>query len=190
MGMADEQDILNRWRLVLGKYAKEQISFSGEDRILMDMEQVLDYLYSREYEEEQDIRRDRGGGSEDSRLTVPRWISKMKKLFPKDTVEIMERHALEKYGMTELLADPEVLRKLEPNKELLKTILGLKHMMKGEVLILARELVRQIAEELTKKLEHEFQKSFFGMLNKSTSSPVRSARNLDMKKTIHKPEKL
>ena len=135
MGMADEQDILNRWRLVLGKYAKEQISFSGEDRILMDMEQVLDYLYSREYEEEQDIRGDRGGGSEDSRLTVPRWISKMKKLFPKNTVEIMERHALEKYGMTELLADPEVLRKLEPNKELLKTILGLKHMMKGEVLM-------------------------------------------------------
>ena len=46
----------------------------------------------------------------------------------------MERHALEKYGMTELLTDPEVLRKLEPNKELLKTVMQFKHMMKGEVL--------------------------------------------------------
>ena len=134
------------------------------------MEQVLDYLYSREYGEEQDIRKERGGGSENSRLTVPHWIAKMKKLFPKHTVEIMERHALERYGMTELLTDPEVLRKLEPNKDLLKTILGLKHMMKGEVLALAREIVRQVAEELTK----------------STSSPVRSARNLDMKKTIRR----
>lgn len=184
--MAKEQDVLNRWRLVLGKYAKEQISFSGERAGLMEMEQVLDYLYSREYGEEQDIRKERGGGSENSRLTVPHWIAKMKKLFPKHTVEIMERHALEKYGMTELLTDPEVLRKLEPNKELLKTILGLKHMMKGEVLVLAREIVRQVAEELMKKLEQELQKSFFGMLNKSTSSPVRSARNLDMKKTIRR----
>ncbi len=184
LGMAKEQDVLNRWRLVLGKYAKEQIPFSGEQDGLTEMEQVLDYLYSREYGEEQDIRRERGGGSENSRLTVPHWIAKMKKLFPKHTVEIMERDALERYGMTELLTDPEVLRKLEPNKELLKTILGLKHMMKGEVLVLAREIVRQVAEELTKKLEQELQKSFFGMLNKSTSSPVRSARNLDMKKTI------
>ncbi len=118
--MADEQDMLNRWRLVLGKYAAGQISFSGDEHgslKLMDMEQVLDYLYSREYGEEQGIREDRGGGSEASQPTIPQWLSKVKKLFPKQTVEIMEHHALEKYGMTELLTDPEVLRKLEPNKE-------------------------------------------------------------------------
>lgn len=28
--MADEQEILNRWRLVLGKYAADQIPFEGE----------------------------------------------------------------------------------------------------------------------------------------------------------------
>ena len=45
--MADEQEILNRWRLVLGKYAQEQISFSSDSVNYMDMERVLDYLYSR-----------------------------------------------------------------------------------------------------------------------------------------------
>ncbi len=179
-----EQELLNRWRLVLGKYASQQISFSAEQVRYMDMEEVLDYLYSKEYGDEQEIRKERGGGSEDSQLTVPHWLSKMKKLFPKQTVEIMERHALEKYGMTELLTDSEVLRKLEPNKELLRTILELKHMMKGEVLELAREIVRKVADEITKKLEQEMQKSFFGKLNRNTSSPVRSVRNLDMKKTI------
>lgn len=179
-----EQELLNRWRLVLGKYASQQISFSSDQIKYMDMEEVLDYLYSREYGDEQEIRKERSGGSEDSQLTVPHWLSKMKKLFPKHTVEIMERHALEKYGMTELLTDPEVLRKLEPNKELLKTILELKHMMKGEVLELAREIVRKVADEITKKLEQEMQQSFFGRLNRNMSSPVRSVRNLDMKKTI------
>ena len=51
--MADEQEILNRWRLVLGKYASEQISFSSGDVNYLDRETVLDYLYSREYGEEQ-----------------------------------------------------------------------------------------------------------------------------------------
>ena len=180
----DEQEILNRWRLVLGKYAAEQISFSGDGLKFMDMEQVLDYLYEREYGEDQDIRKERGGGSGDSALTVPDWLLKIKKLFPRQTVEIMERHALEKYQMTELLTDPEVLKKLEPNKELLKTILSLKHMMKGEVLQVARELVRKVAAELTRKLEQELKTSFFGKLNRNISSPGRCARNLDVKKTI------
>ena len=105
-------------------------------------------------------------------------------LFPKRTVEILERHALEKYNMTELLTDPEVLRKLEPNKELLKTILELKHMMKGEVLTLARDIVRKVAEEIARKLEQEIRISFFGRINRNASSPVKSARNLDMRKTI------
>ena len=184
--MADEQEILNRWRLVLGKYASGQIPFSSGAVNLnyIDMENVLDYLYSREYRDEQEIRKDRRGGSDGSQLTVPDWLHQVKKLFPRRTVEILERHALEKYGMTELLTDPEVLRRLEPNKELLKTILELKHMMKGEVLSLAREIVRKVAEEIARKLEQEVRLSFFGQINRNASSPVKSARNLDMKKTI------
>ncbi|MDE7212774.1 MAG: VWA domain-containing protein, partial [Lachnospiraceae bacterium] len=138
------------------------------------------------YGEEQDIRKERAGGSGDSQLTVQKWLQKIKKLFPKQTVEIMERHALDKYGMTELLTDPDVMRKLEPNQELLKTILSMKHLMSGEVLALAREIVRKVADELMKKLEQEVRQSFFGKLNRSISSPVRSMRNLDMKKTIRR----
>ena len=122
---------------------------------------MLDYLYSREYGEEQEIRKDRQGGSDGSQLTVPSWLHQVKKLFPKQTVEVLERHALEKYGMTELLTDPEVLQKLEPNKELLKTILELKHMMKGDVLQMAREIVRKVAEEIARRLEQEVRVSFF-----------------------------
>lgn len=182
--MADEQEILNRWRLVLGKYSADQISFTSGELNYMEMEDVLDYLYSREYGDEQEIRKERSGGSGESQLTIPSWLHQVKKLFPKRTVEIMERHALEKYGMTELLTDPEVLQKLEPNKELLKTILELKHMMKGEVLSVARDIVRKVAEEISRKLEQEVRASFFGRINRNSSSPVKSARNLDIKKTI------
>lgn len=181
-----EQEVLNRWRLVLGRYASEQIPFSTNELRYVEMEEVLDYLYAREYGEEQDIRRERSGGLGESQLTVPSWLAKTKKLFPKKTVEIIEQHALEKYGMTELLTDPEVLKKLEPNRELLKLILDLKHMMRGEVLVLAREIVRKVADEIAKKMEQEIRQTFRGKINRNTSSPIRMARNLDMKKTIQK----
>ncbi len=173
---------LNKWRLLLGKYAKEHISFEGASLHYMDMEEVMDYLYEREYGEDSGVRKE--GGSGDSNLTVSDWLNKIRVLFPKETVEIMERHALENYGMSELLTDKEVLEKLEPNRELLKTILQLKSLMKGEILNTARKIVKKVTEELMKKLEQDMKKTLLGRLDRSKSSQVPSIRNLDIKKTI------
>ena len=177
---------LNKWRLILGKNAENQMGFSQDGTGLnyMDMEDVLDFLYSREQSEEQGIRQDRRGGKEASQLTVTTWLQKIRTLFPKQTREVLERHALDRYQMTELLTDKEVLERLEPNQALLKTILELKHLMKGDVLEAARRIVRQIADELTKKLEQDMRRSLLGRLDKLSSSPVKCARNLDIKKTI------
>ncbi len=178
---------LNRWRLILGSYSRNQIGFgdgaSLENGIsCMDLEEALDFLYHREQGE--DVRRQ--GGTEASRLTAATWITRIRKLFPKETVEILERHALDRYGMTELLTDREVLEKLEPNQELLKTILQLKHLMKGDVLDTARRIVKQVAEEIAKKLNQDIRKSLLGKIDRNSSSSVRSIRNLDIQKTIRK----
>ncbi len=182
-----DTELLNRWRLILGSHSKEQLSFGGggltEGGIsCMDLEEALDFLYSREYGE--DVRRE--GGTEGSRLTAATWITRIRRLFPKETVEVMERHALERYRMTELLTDREVLEKLEPNRELLKTILQLKHLMKGEVLDAARKIVRKVAEEIAEKLSQEIRRSLLGSLDRNTPSMVKSMRNLDIRKTIRK----
>ncbi len=181
--MADDMEQLNKWRLILGKYSKEHLSFEGAELHYMEMEEVLDYLYSKEYGEDSGVRKE--GGSGDSNLTVSGWLNKIRVLFPKETVEIMERHALENYGMSELLTDKEVLEKLEPNQELLKTILQLKSMMKGEVLETARRIVKKVAEELMKKLEQDMKKALLGKLDRTKASHVPSIRNLDIKKTIY-----
>ncbi len=177
---------LNKWRLILGKYSDNQIGFKEEASSLnyMDMDVLLDYLYSREYGEEDGVRRERGGSLDPSNLTVPSWITKIREVFPKETVEILEKHALDKYELTELLTDKEVLEKLEPNKELLKNILQMKHLMKGEILETAKQIVKKVADDITKKLENDVKKAIVGRVNKNKSSLIKSSRNIDYKRTI------
>ena len=171
----------------MGKNAGGQLSFEDgaalENGIsCFDLEEALDFLYSREAGG--DVRREGGTGA--SCLTAATWITKIRKLFPKETVEILERHALERYQLKELLADKEILERLEPNQELLKTILQLKHLMKGEVLETARRIVRKVAEEIAERLTKDIRRSLLGSLDRNRPSPVKSIRNLDVKKTIRR----
>lgn len=168
---------LNRWRLVLGKQAEGQMSLNDIRHSRMD--DALDFLYSREAGA--DVRQ---GGLGASSPTVAHWLSEVRTLFPRETAEVLQRHALDRYQLTELLADREVLERLEPNQALLETVLSLKHLMKGPVLVTARRIVDKVVRELTEKMEQEVRTSALGKLDRSSRSPVRSIRNLDFKRTI------
>ena len=186
--MENNSSHLNKWRLILGRYSENSIGFSedGESINYMDMDTLLDFLYSREYSEEDGVRRQKKsqGSLDASNLTVPKWITKIREIFPKETVEILEKHALDKYELTELLTDKEVLEKLEPNKELLKNILQMKHLMKGEIIETAKCIVKKIADDITKELESDVKKAIVGRINKNKSSLIKSSRNIDYKRTI------
>ncbi len=177
---------LNKWRLMLGRYADDRIGLEEGNVTYRDMDDVLDFLYSREYGEEEGVRNpsEGGGGNGGSRLTISGWINEVHRLFPKETIEVMEKQALEHYGLTELLTDETVLEKMEPNQELLKMILQLKGMMSPKVLQAARAIVKEVVEELKKKLEQDIRQSITGRIDKNQESSIAMARNLDMKKTI------
>ncbi len=183
-----EQQAVNRWRLVLGGLSGQQLQFGGTAREIQrfeNMEQLLDYLYANAQGE--DVRtNDRRGGMGASALSAAEWITKVRKLFPKETTDVLEKHALEEFKMTELITDKKVLEKLEPDMDLLKSILQLKHLMKGEVLEAAKKIAEKVAEQLREKLENSIRRSILGRIDRNSSSPVHSARNLDIKKTIRR----
>ena len=185
MDTTTENQNLNKWRLILGKNSENHISFQGmygDGISFQDMEQTLDYLYDKELGES--IMRMGGNGG--SNLYVAEWINKVRKLFPKKTVEIIEKQALDHFKMTELLTDKEVLKKIEPNMDLLKTILQFKHLMKNDVIKEARRIVQKIVDELTEKLKRDVRKSLLGKLNRNMPSNVKSIRNLDFKRTVNR----
>ena len=182
------QTAINRWRLVLGGLSDQQLQFGNDGNSIksfMDMEQLLDYLYNRSQGD--NIRTDdRSGSLADTVISTAEWITKVRKLFPNQTAEVLEKHALEEFEMTELLTDKEVLEKMHPDMNLLKSILQLKHLMKGEVLETAKRIAKQVADEIRHKLENDIRRSVMGRIDRNSSSPVHSVRNLDINKTIRR----
>ena len=174
---------LNRWRLILGSFSNLEI-----DNKYSEIDETLNFLYDREYTQNGGYSLDNFNNSnsskEKSALTVPKWISKVKKLFPKETVEIMQKQALEKYKLTEILTNENILKEIEPNIELLKNILTFKDMMSQNVKKLAYDIVKKTLEEIKNKMEVEIKRVFYGKKLPNSNTTNKIFKNLDIKKTI------
>lgn len=177
---------LQRWRLVLGRYAQRLQGGQGLTGTQARMDTALDYLYGREYDG-RGLRKEMGPGSLDaSQITLVNWLGEVRELFPRDTAEAIEKHALNRYGLTELLTDERTLERLEPNQQLLKTLLTVRGHLKDNVLHLARRIIRQVVEEIRRKLESEVRQALSGRLNRHRHSPMAIAQNFDAAGTVHR----
>jgi Mg-chelatase subunit ChlD len=168
-----------RWRLVLGRFADPSLpgALGSGDHARMD--RMLDHLYGREY-----AGRGVRGGLGPSALSVPEWIREVRELFPAETCDVITRHALDRYGMTELVTDPATLERLQPDYELLKALLTFRGLINGPVLDVARRIVRQVVEDLTRRLAHEVRPFLWGRVDRRRRSRLRSTANLDAWRTI------
>lgn len=175
-----------RWRLVLGAGSEDLCG--GLSDTDAERDRCLAYLYDREYGAGRNVRGGDAGGRQgglgDSSLTIPDWINKIHELFPKQTIERLEADALERYQIEEVVTNPEVLARAKPNPTLLKAVLRTKHLMNQEVLRAAQQLVRQVVEELMRKLAQEVQNAFHGVINRRRRSSLKIAKNFDLDATL------
>jgi Mg-chelatase subunit ChlD len=184
--MTSNRSRLIRWRLVLGAGAESalgcQLDGDGAARDL-----ALAYLYDREYGAGRNVRRgDRSASLGESALTVPEWINQVHELFPKRTIERIEKDALERYKLDEMVTNPRVLERAQPSMSLLKAVLHTKHLMNQEVLAMARHMVRRVVEQLMEKLARPLQSVFLGALDRRRRSTLRVAKNFDAKTTVRR----
>ncbi|WP_394827368.1 VWA domain-containing protein [Pendulispora albinea] len=182
--MSTRDDRLVRWRLVLGDAAGSLLDGrAGMTADDLAADSALAWLYERGDERAERDLRDRGGGLGGASLPVPDWLSEVHRLFPKETIERIERDAIEKYQIHEVVTDPEVLARVEPNETLLRAVLLTKHLMNAEVLAMARELCAKVVRKLMEKLARSVKTSFHGTRARARSR-IKIARNLDAKATI------
>lgn len=190
-----------RWRLMLGRFADDHVGMggfgpagglagkgargdlSGLLHEAAQMDRSLSYIYDRE-QAARSHRQAGGGGPGD--LTVPAWLKGVRTLFPQEAVQVMEQDALSRYGLTELVTDPSLLREAQPSQDLLKAILQFKHLMTGDVLDAARDVAKAVVDELSDKLMNETGPALLGSTNPEQQRPVRTFQNTDWNKTIRR----
>lgn len=98
----------------------------------------------------------------------------------------MQKQAISKYNLTELLTDEKILKDMQPDMELLKNILMFKNMMSSQVLRTAKKIIGEVVNDIEKQLKKEIIETFYGKKNPYKSSPIRTMKNFDLKKTVRR----
>ncbi|MER5865026.1 VWA domain-containing protein [Kitasatospora sp. NPDC002040] len=174
---------LERWRLILGAPAERHTGPLDAEAGARDA--ALEWLYGRDEEQlRRGVRRGpREGGDGPSAVTAVDWLDDVHRLFPKETVERLERDAVERYGIHEIVTDPTVLERIEPSPTLLRAVLRTRHLMNPEVLGLARRIVEAVVRQLMERLAPEVRRSFTGSRS-ARPSRVPLARDFDFRATV------
>jgi Mg-chelatase subunit ChlD len=170
---------LERWRLILGEPASRRTGGLGAEDARRD--KALEWLYGRDPDlAERGVRK---GGDGDSVVQAVDWLDEVHRLFPGETIERLERDAVDRYEITDIVTDPDVLRRIEPNPALLRAVLRTKHLMDPAVLAMARKIVEAVVRQLMEKLKTEVRTAFSGTRSRRPSIH-RNSRNFDFRATI------
>lgn len=164
-----------RWRLILGKKAEqEDEEATALNAMGMEMDAALDSLYESGQK----------GGLGSSAPKVNRWLGDIRKYFPTDVVQVMQRDALERLGLKEMLLEPEMLEAVEADIHLVGTLLSLNHIIPAKTKQTARIVVQKVVAQLQKKLEHPMKAAIKGALSQSIKNRRPQYNEINWHRTI------
>ncbi|WP_417283829.1 VWA domain-containing protein [Comamonas sp.] len=168
---------LQRWRMVLGSPA--DASCGGVGGRLQEMDQALAALY-----EEDSKLSSRKGGRGNSSPSVSRWLGDIRKYFPSQVVQVMQRDAMERLNLRELLLQPEMLENVQPDVHLVADLISLGSVIPQNTKATARLVVRKVVDELMKKLEEPMRSAVSGALDRSQRNRRPRHAEIDWNRTI------
>jgi Mg-chelatase subunit ChlD len=180
-GGPDER--LRRWRLALGG-ADDGIGvpLNGFDARI---DSALGALYDSDASDGRQGARQRQAGLGASAPRVARWLGDIRTFFPVSVVQVMQKDAIERLGLTRLLLEPEMLDAVEPDVHLVGTLLSLSRVIPEQARESARAVVRTVTSDLERRLAQRTRSAVTGALNRAsrTSRPKRPA-DIDWDRTI------
>ena len=160
-----------RWRLVLGEAAETLPQLVGEDQSL---DRVLNQLYDAE----------RTGGLGGSAPGVARWLGDIRTYFPTAVVRVMQRDALERLGLKQLLLEPELLAEVEPDIHLVATLMSLSRVIPARTRETARFVVRQVVQDIERRLAEPLRQAIHGALSRAIHNTRPRLREIDWNRTV------
>lgn len=171
-----------RWRLVLGGAAEDDLGGLGssEDRA---MDQALSALYNTADSTESTKR---SGGLGGSAPKVARWLGDIRTYFPSTVVEVMQRDAVQRLNLTQLLLEPELLASVEPDVHMVGTLLSLNSVMPETTKATARTVIEKVVRQIEQRIAAHTRSAVQGALNRSSRTSRPKLRDIDFNRTIRK----
>lgn len=148
---------------------------------LTDDEQIIDQALETIYNNE-----DKKGDLSKSHPRVAKWLGEIRNYFPKTMVQIIQKDAIKKLNLLQLLAEPEMLENIVPDVNLAATLLTLSKEIPEKNRDAARKIVKKVADDLSKKLYVPMYKAISGAINRSSKKRISGFKNIDWKTTIKK----
>lgn len=173
---------LRRWRLVLGGDAADGtgVALGGTDAA---MDGALASLYGSR-PAGQGRGGARAGGLGASAPSVARWLGDIRTYFPGSVVQVMQRDAIDRLGLSALLLEPEMLEAVEADVHLVGTLLSLGKAMPETTKETARAVVRKVVDDLEKRLASRTRSALTGALDRSARVGRPRRRDIDWDRTI------
>jgi Mg-chelatase subunit ChlD len=173
---------LRRWRLVLGGESADGTgcALAGKDAA---MDGALTALYGKGSGNHQGGR-DRSAGLGASAPSVARWLGDIRAYFPSSVVQVMQRDAIDRLGLSTLLLEPEMLEAVEADVHLVGTLLSLNKAMPETTKETARAVVRKVVDDLEKRLATRTRSTLTGALDRSAKINRPRHRDIDWDRTI------
>ncbi len=176
-----DKQLSQRWRLVLGRFANKNLPASHLNSTQAEQDSVLEQLYKKQLQR----RGMRTSGTlEDTQLQVINWLDKADRLFPASVKEKMQTHALDEFGIKQILKNKDILKQLTPNMALLKQLMSIRAELSPELLQEVKRIIKTVVDELFEKLNTRFTRRLSGRLNRHQRSPQPVLANLDWHRTI------
>jgi Mg-chelatase subunit ChlD len=152
-----------RWKLVLGGEAADPDNACPLPADYGPLDQVLTDLY--------DAPDKKGAGLGGSAPRVTRWLGDIRTYFPTEVVAVMQHDAMTRLGLDRLLLEPEVMRTVQPDVHLVGTLMSLSRAMPAKVKDTARMVVRQVVQDLEKRLANPLRQAVKGALSRAVRNP-------------------
>jgi Mg-chelatase subunit ChlD len=179
---ADPQERLRRWRMVLGEPAQQPLGvrLTGDDA---GMDGALGALYDAPGTGgEPGGPRSAGLGASAPR--VARWLGDVRTYFPSSVVQVLQRDAVERLHLTQLLLEPELLEAVEPDVHLVGTLLSLGRVLPETTKATARQVVAKVVAEVERRIAERTRASVTGALDRTVRSRRPPLRAVDWDRTI------
>lgn len=171
----ENEEHIRKWRMILGGQQNDGTGFqlSGMD---LQMDKAMEALYDS----------DRKGGLGPSSPNVSRWLGDIRSFFPNTVVQVMQKDALKRLNLTEMLFEKEMLENIEADVHLVATLMTLSRVIPDKTKDTARQVVRKVVDELLKKLSQPTQQAITGSLNRSIRNRRPRHNEINWHATIQK----